>query len=290
MDLSNLINNKQTLKELTALLKGNHLSHSIVLLSSNKELLNSVAKYIAAWAVCTASSNKPCGICNGCVKASTNNHSDIYYAQKDGKKSLITIDEVKNIIKDSYIIPNEANAKVYIIEDGNKMLEPAQNAMLKSLEEPPQNLFYIITGDSKEGLLNTILSRCTVFNLDANNTDINLDSESDLQAKQISHNICLAIGRKNEYELLLQMSELTSRDIALQVLLQLEASVRNTLFIKSGVQIDNTSPAEAALTALTSGKLMKITDIIFESKNALDRNINIKLFGNWLCQSIKHCI
>jgi len=81
------------------------------------------------------------------------------------KEKSIGVDEVRNIISESGIKPFEGDRKVIIINDGEKMTVQAQNALLKTVEEPPEGVYFIITALKRDDLLPTISSRCQVVNL-----------------------------------------------------------------------------------------------------------------------------
>lgn len=278
--------NAETKRELEAFTENGRLPHSIVILSQSREKRETTALYIAKWAVCTSEKNKPCGICSGCIKAEASNHCDIYFAKKDGKKQLIPIEEIKHIASDSYVIPNEANAKVYIFFDGGSMLEKAQNALLKTLEEPPQNNYYIITADSAEGLLGTVLSRCTVFKLDST-----VNERTDFPEKIIAaaDNACTYVSKKNEWALLLALSAVQNPDEAMSLLEIIESRIQAAISLKSGIS-SSENEAIIALSAVSYDSILKIKDTIEASREALNRNINIKLFVNCLCSELRACI
>ena len=81
------------------------------------------------------------------------------------KKSSIGIDEVRNIIVEVAKKPFECDRKVIIIHNGEKLTIQAQNAMLKTVEEPPKGVYIIILTESLQSILETIKSRCQVYKL-----------------------------------------------------------------------------------------------------------------------------
>ena len=120
------------------------------------------AELIAAAAVCTGVS-KPCGVCEACKKARTGNHPDILRYEPGQNIKSYTVDLIRSIRQDVYILPGEANKKVYLLLQADDLREQAQNALLKTLEEPPEYAVFILTCRSKEKLLETVRSRCAVF-------------------------------------------------------------------------------------------------------------------------------
>ncbi|MBR91786.1 MAG: hypothetical protein CL903_03195 [Dehalococcoidia bacterium] len=99
------------------------------------------------------------------------NHSDIkiidkeFSHQTNKSSSVISIDEIRQIIKDIYLKPFEGEKKIYIINQAQNMTESGYNSMLKILEEPPQDAVLILTAPSIKSLPTTIVSRCQLINL-----------------------------------------------------------------------------------------------------------------------------
>lgn len=81
------------------------------------------------------------------------------------KKASFGVDDVRNIIEEVSKKPYEGDKKVIIIHEGDKLTIQAQNALLKTIEEPPKGVFIILLSESLELLLDTIKSRCQVYKL-----------------------------------------------------------------------------------------------------------------------------
>ena len=83
-----------------------------------------------------------------------------------GRRAELKVDDVRAIRRNAYIRPNEAERKVFVIENADKMNVNAQNAMLNILEEPPSPVVFLLLCENRELLLPTVLSRCAVFSVD----------------------------------------------------------------------------------------------------------------------------
>lgn len=81
------------------------------------------------------------------------------------EKSSLGVDDVRDIIEEVYKKPFEKDKKVIIIHEGNKLTIQAQNALLKTIEEPPKGVYIIILCESLELILDTIKSRCEIYKL-----------------------------------------------------------------------------------------------------------------------------
>lgn len=118
----------------------------------------------AAPASLTLSAIDSCGECRSCRQAETHNQPDIitWHYQKE---TSISVDDIRALVSDVQIKPYASRYKVYILPDAQKMTQQAQNALLKTLEEPPEYAVLVLLTTSRDAMLETILSRCVVLPL-----------------------------------------------------------------------------------------------------------------------------
>jgi DNA polymerase III subunit delta' len=93
-------------------------------------------------------------------KITQNNHPDLHILEPEGKTSLHSIASIRDLTTQVFMAPFEAEAKVFIIKDANRMLLSSSNALLKTLEEPTLDSYIILITSSLDGILPTISSRC----------------------------------------------------------------------------------------------------------------------------------
>ena len=127
--------------------------------SSNEPL----AEVLAAALLCS-SSPAPCGSCSACMKMRADAHPDLILI--DEGEGEIKVDTARAIRDEAYIRPNECGRKVFLIRHADRMNPTAQNALLKVLEEPPRDVFFILTAMQPGVILQTIRSRCTIYHLE----------------------------------------------------------------------------------------------------------------------------
>lgn len=118
------------------------------------------AAYAAAALLCRAKNGRPCGVCPACVQAAAGSHPDIFLFNPEGGNILI--DQVRELRRQSFIAPNQSPFKVFIINRADRMNPPAQNALLKVLEEPTSSVFILLT-ENAGALLQTVRSRCRIY-------------------------------------------------------------------------------------------------------------------------------
>lgn len=143
----------------------NTINHAYIIngeKSSGKFLL---ANAFATAVQCETKSGKPCMQCKSCKMAMTNNHPDIIKVTHE-KPNLISIDEIRSqLVNDMYIKPYCSDKKIYIIDEAEKMNVQAQNALLKTLEEPPSYAVILLITNNITAFLDTIVSRCVTLNM-----------------------------------------------------------------------------------------------------------------------------
>ena len=146
-----------------------HISHAYLFSgekgSGKRDLAELFAKTILCGNRTEGEDTEPCGRCVSCRKAESGNHPDILYVQHE-KPGVISVDEIRTqVVETATVRPYESAYKVYIIEDADLMNPQAQNALLKTLEEPAPYVVILLLTENKEALLPTILSRCVVLDL-----------------------------------------------------------------------------------------------------------------------------
>ena len=262
---------------LSKLDSGGRLPHAIVVESHNKENASQLAALLCMYAVCTGET-KPCGICKGCVNAKNKTHADVSYPPVTNKSKTYSIEQIRDIIADAYILPNEARAKVYVFEEADTRLTTVtQNAFLKLLEEPPQNVYFILLCENAQSLLITILSRCTVIRLKG---EQQLSDDAVKAAAEIAEGILST----REYALMKSLECLKEKEQAVDILSAVKQCLRDALVILFGGEaIGNKELAQNLATRLTRAKLLNMIELCDSSAIKIKQNSNINLLTTWLC-------
>lgn len=129
---------------------------------SGKKLL---ANLFAQTLQCEQGGNEPCYECHSCKQALSGNHPDIIIVQHE-KTSSISVDEIRvQVNEDIQVKPYSSKYKIYIIPEADLMTQQAQNALLKTIEEPPAYAVLILLTENAQKLLPTICSRCVMLKL-----------------------------------------------------------------------------------------------------------------------------
>lgn len=143
------------------------LSHAYIISSESQTAGMDRAIGLSQRILCSSTRKKPCGVCRDCRKVASGIHPDVSIIRRlpdeSGKmRSEIVINQIRDMRRDAAVLPNEADGKIYVIEEAEKMNTAAQNAALKLFEEPPENVHFILLTNNPEKLLPTVRSRCVM--------------------------------------------------------------------------------------------------------------------------------
>ena len=145
------------------------ISHAYILAGDKGIGKSKIAREFAMELICDK--NTGCGECPACRRFLAGAYPDFFYMDAEGKES-IGIDRIReNIVNDVSIRPYHGKVKIYIIDEADKMTVGAQNALLKTIEEPPEYVVILLLVRNMSILLETIRSRCIKLLLSAVSND-----------------------------------------------------------------------------------------------------------------------
>lgn len=125
----------------------------------------SLANAFALSLLCEKGMPDPCMQCHACRQVLSGNHPDLIYVTHE-KPASIGVDDVREQINDTIMVrPYSSYYKIYIVDEAEKMTVPAQNALLKTIEEPPSYAVILLLTTNPDAFLPTILSRCVQLKL-----------------------------------------------------------------------------------------------------------------------------
>lgn len=165
MKFNDIIGQKDIKNHMQKALEQNQISHAYIINGERESGKMMLAQAFVQALFCENGTSEACGECPSCKKVEHKNHPDVIYVTHDNPK-LIKVDDIREqLVEDMYIKPYSSSRKVYIVEDAELMGEAAQNALLKSLEEPPEYVTILLLTANVSALLDTILSRCILLNI-----------------------------------------------------------------------------------------------------------------------------
>ena len=163
MGFERLLGNDRLKENLRMSVGKGRISHFYLISGPTGAGKRTLARLLSAAILCKGQ-EKPCGTCPACRKVFNRAHPDVITVD-DPEKKTVSVELIRDARADIYIQPNEADKKIYVIPRAQDMGVPAQNALLKILEEPPAYGVFILLTDNPEKLLPTVRSRCTELSL-----------------------------------------------------------------------------------------------------------------------------
>lgn len=137
--------------------------HALLLVGPDGVGKTTLALDLAAGLLCLAAdpADRPCRECAACRKLEHGNHPDVHVLAPEGAGQQIRIGQVQQLAADLALLPLEGRFRIGIVEKAHRLNDDAQNALLKTLEEPPARVVLILAADDAARLLPTVISRCT---------------------------------------------------------------------------------------------------------------------------------
>ncbi|MCR5627579.1 MAG: DNA polymerase III subunit delta [Lachnospiraceae bacterium] len=149
-------------------MKNESVSHALIIDGERHSGKKFISRIAAVAMQCENEEKKPCGVCRSCKMAEGLSHPDIITLKpkKENARNVLSVDDIREQLNsDIGIKPYYSKNKIYIIPNASGLNVQGQNALLKTLEEPPEYAHIILLADNREDLLPTILSRCVCLTI-----------------------------------------------------------------------------------------------------------------------------
>lgn len=205
-----------------------NISHAYIFLGSEEETTRH-ALSLAQTVNCKNSDNAPCKSCSACRLIERGVYPDVVQIFPDGPS--IKIDQIRKAILDLAEKPIEGNAKVYIFHRADTITREAQNALLKTLEEPASSSVIILLANNLKQLIPTVISRCQIKDLSKNDYSAKI---SDKNRQKIIEILGSLIVKSQEENIFLKAKELADIEEKTEEILELIISfLRDMLVVKT---------------------------------------------------------
>lgn len=220
MQWNDIVGHEQIISNLRTMLEIDHLPHALLFFGMEGIGKALTAKMLAMALLCDVE-KRPCGECPSCQAFIKGTHPDFFLLEPDGKTvKMIKIEQLRQMQADISLAPYLSDKRVVIIDGADKINETAANALLKTLEEPVGNIYFILTANNKEKVLATILSRCVniYFSLLDNEAVMNILQKKEIAAGAASKLADLSGGSIRQALTLYENNGLENRDMAFKFL------------------------------------------------------------------------
>lgn len=267
MELSVLEGNNRIKNQLSQQEEGWGLSHAYIISGPSGSGRHALARRLAAAMLCSGAGEKPCGRCVSCQKTAKGIHPDVSVITGPEENKPVTVDQVRALRSDAYVLPNEGKRKVYLLEGADRMNPSAQNAMLKLLEEGPLYAAFLLIAGNGGGLLQTVRSRCEELIL--TQAEESADGEARLERQTVAEKLANALERAGELELLETAQLLDSK--------------RGREELTTLLDVLEAELAARACRTSDRSRLMRAAELVKKMRNAAQLNVSGGQLSGWLC-------
>ncbi len=165
LSFQDIVGHDQIKEHFQKAIENQKVSHAYILTGEAGMGRKSLAHAFALALLCEKGKKEPCMQCHACKQVLSGNHPDLIHVTHE-KPNSIGVDDIREQINDTIMVrPYSSYYKIYIVDDAEKMTQQAQNALLKTIEEPPSYAIILLLTTNQEAFLPTILSRCVQLKL-----------------------------------------------------------------------------------------------------------------------------
>ncbi|MCS7072742.1 MAG: hypothetical protein NZM00_14650 [Anaerolinea sp.] len=162
-----VIGHRWAVERLQRALAHRRVRHAYLFLGAESLGKETLARAFAMTLNCTEADEalRPCGTCSACQRIQSGNHPDVIYARHDETSGALKIEEIRRVLGALALKPFEGRYRIAVLRDFHLARPQAQDALLKTLEEPPPAALLLLLAESTETILPTILSRSQLIQL-----------------------------------------------------------------------------------------------------------------------------
>lgn len=193
-----VVGHKDIINYIRNAVREDKVSHAYILNGERGAGKKMLADLFAATLLCEKGGPDPCNECHSCRQAESGNHPDIIKVTHE-KPNSISVDDIREQVNNTIMIkPYQGPYKVYIIPQADMMTPQAQNALLKTIEEPPEYAVIMLLTENADTLLSTINSRCVMLKLrNIKDTLIKKYLMETMQVPDYKADMCTAFAQGN---------------------------------------------------------------------------------------------
>lgn len=263
-----VVGQEHIVKSLQNAIKNQKISHAYLFCGPRGTGKTTLARLLAKSVNCENPDKAPCGECDNCRAANEGTHPDIIEINGANETH---VDDVREIIERANLAPMQGKVKIYIIDEVHQLSSAASSALLKTLEEPPENVIFVLATTDPQKLLPTIISRCQRYDF------------TKIQNKDISNHL-QKIGEKENIhidekaaELIANLAEGGMRD-ALSIMDQCAAYTGDSITEEEINNIYGLTTNEEKIGMFKDIALGNVEGILTRTRSYQEQGIDISRF------------
>ena len=208
------------------------IPHAVLVDGGSERERADAARLIAKMTVCENPAEGFCGECRACRKADEHIHPDIITVTKPEDRKYFAKEQLRTVVEQAFITPNEAPKRIFILSELQLMTVESQNVLLKILEEPPEYTAFVLTADSADAVIGTVLSRVVRVRLGSD------AAEYSQKAVETVGKIAAALLSPYEFELVAAAAPLENdKTLCAEVLSLLCVFLRDCIALRLGGRV-----------------------------------------------------
>lgn len=239
-----------------------------------------MARLLAKAVNCDDPENAPCGICENCIAAGNGTHPDIVEINAANETH---VEDVRELIERSRLAPMQGKYKIYIVDEVHQLSSAASSALLKTLEEPPENVIFVLATTDPQKLLPTIISRCQRFDFTRVRKDLITEHLMKIAEKE---NIAL---ERNAAEMIAILSDGGMRD-ALSIMDQCASYTADNITEEAIDRIYGLTSVSEKIDLIQNILDKDLQKIIEKTRTYEERGIDLPKYTDGMIDILKDCI
>ena len=266
LSFDEVVGQKYIVKTLRNAIKKDHIAHAYLFCGPRGTGKTTLAKIFARAVNCANYEEEPCNNCDNCNAIIEGTHPDVVEIDAASNNG---VDEIRDLIEKVKYAPLQAKYKVYIIDEVHMLTQGAFNALLKTLEEPPTHVIFILATTEPHKVLQTILSRCQRYDF-GKVADADIVTRLEIVCKDAN-----IVCNEDALKLIARLSDGGMRD-ALSILDQCVSYATDDITVTDIEEIYGLVSSEELIKLLSLIHDKNVNDLLKQAKNYFDRGVDIK--------------